>query len=130
MPASGGWPSTASCSRCGRSAALPLPPFPLAACSLTLALFSLQDPIHDAFRLGPACQLIFDTRQFQRLRRLKQLGLTYYVFPGVRLWVLPCCTCSCTPKPSHTCPCPARSVQRATMSHPLVPPHAGQPQPL
>lgn len=42
----------------------------------------INDPIHGIYRLDPACTLIFDTRQFQRLRRLKQLGLTYYVFPG------------------------------------------------
>jgi HD superfamily phosphohydrolase len=42
----------------------------------------INDPIHGAYRLDPACTLIFDTREFQRLRRLKQLGLAYYVFPG------------------------------------------------
>lgn len=42
----------------------------------------INDPIHGAYRLDPACTLIFDTPQFQRLRRLKQLGMTYYVFPG------------------------------------------------
>ena len=41
-----------------------------------------NDPIHGAFRLSPEASLIFDTRQFQRLRRLKQLGMAYYVFPG------------------------------------------------
>ncbi|KAL4422624.1 hypothetical protein ABPG75_008821 [Micractinium tetrahymenae] len=41
-----------------------------------------QDPIHGCFRLDPLCTPIFDSRQFQRLRRLKQLGLTYQVFPG------------------------------------------------
>jgi HD superfamily phosphohydrolase len=41
-----------------------------------------NDPIHGAYRLDPACTLIFDTREFQRLRRLKQLGMAYYVFPG------------------------------------------------
>ncbi|EFN52480.1 hypothetical protein CHLNCDRAFT_26697, partial [Chlorella variabilis] len=40
------------------------------------------DPVHGSFRLDPVSTLIFDTRQFQRLRRLKQLGLTYMVFPG------------------------------------------------
>jgi len=42
----------------------------------------INDPIHGTYRLDPASTLIFDTRQFQRLRRLKQLGMTYYVFPG------------------------------------------------
>jgi HD superfamily phosphohydrolase len=41
-----------------------------------------NDPIHGAYRLDAACTLIFDTREFQRLRRLKQLGMAYYVFPG------------------------------------------------
>lgn len=41
-----------------------------------------NDPVHSAFRLGPACTDIIDSRQFQRLRRLKQLGLTYHVYPG------------------------------------------------
>lgn len=41
-----------------------------------------QDPVHGTFRLDPLCTPIFDSRQFQRLRRLKQLGLTYQVFPG------------------------------------------------
>ncbi|KAG7671643.1 putative Deoxynucleoside triphosphate triphosphohydrolase SAMHD1-like protein [Nannochloris sp. 'desiccata'] len=42
----------------------------------------INDPIHGAYRLDPACTLIFDTREFQRMRRLKQLGMAYYVFPG------------------------------------------------
>lgn len=42
----------------------------------------INDPIHGTFRLDAQCKVIFDTRQFQRLRRLKQLGMTYHVFPG------------------------------------------------
>jgi len=42
----------------------------------------INDPIHGTFLLDAQCKIIFDTRQFQRLRRLKQLGMTYYVFPG------------------------------------------------
>ncbi|WPT17935.1 Deoxynucleoside triphosphate triphosphohydrolase SAMHD1-like protein [Picochlorum sp. SENEW3] len=45
----------------------------------------INDPIHGTFRLDAQCKVIFDTRQFQRLRRLKQLGMTYYVFPVVVL---------------------------------------------
>lgn len=41
-----------------------------------------NDPVHAAFRLDPVCIDVLDSRQFQRLRRLKQLGLTYHVFPG------------------------------------------------
>lgn len=43
-----------------------------------------NDPVHSAFRLDPVSVDIIDSRPFQRLRKLKQLGLTYYVFPG---WV-------------------------------------------
>ena len=60
-----------------------------------------NDPIHGHIELDPICVLIIDTPQFQRLRRLKQLGVlwhvrvvyvaeflggfvgaAYYVFPG------------------------------------------------
>ena len=42
----------------------------------------INDPIHGAYRLDPSYALIFDTRQFQRLRNLRQLGTAYHVFPG------------------------------------------------
>lgn len=42
----------------------------------------ITDPVHGIYRLDPACIRIFDTRGFQRLRRLKQLGMAYFVFPG------------------------------------------------
>lgn len=41
-----------------------------------------NDPIHDIFRLDPVSIDIMDSVQFQRLRDLRQLGMTYYVFPG------------------------------------------------
>ncbi|XP_014669969.1 PREDICTED: deoxynucleoside triphosphate triphosphohydrolase SAMHD1-like isoform X2 [Priapulus caudatus] len=41
-----------------------------------------NDPIHGHIELHPVCVKIIDTPQFQRLRHLKQLGGTYYVFPG------------------------------------------------
>lgn len=41
-----------------------------------------NDPVHNTFRLDPVCIDIMDSVQFQRLRDLKQLGMTYYVFPG------------------------------------------------
>jgi hypothetical protein len=43
---------------------------------------TFNDPIHGHFRLGGATIAVVDTPEFQRLRWLKQLGLTYYVFPG------------------------------------------------
>ena len=42
----------------------------------------INDPVHGTFRLDPSVVQVMDSRHFQRLRRLKQLGLTYYVFPG------------------------------------------------
>ncbi|KAE8293554.1 Deoxynucleoside triphosphate triphosphohydrolase SAMHD1 [Larimichthys crocea] len=41
-----------------------------------------NDPIHGHVELHPLLIKIIDTPQFQRLRYLKQLGGTYYVFPG------------------------------------------------
>jgi HD superfamily phosphohydrolase len=41
----------------------------------------INDPIHGTFRLDPVTIDIVDSRQFQRLRRLKQLGMSYYVSP-------------------------------------------------
>jgi hypothetical protein len=41
-----------------------------------------QDAVYSLFRLDGICMRIIDTPQFQRLRELKQLGLTYYVFPS------------------------------------------------
>ncbi|KAF8318219.1 hypothetical protein DL93DRAFT_2095395 [Clavulina sp. PMI_390] len=40
------------------------------------------DPIHDYVELEPRVTPFVDTRQFQRLRYLKQLGVAYLVFPG------------------------------------------------
>lgn len=41
-----------------------------------------QDAVHGLMRLDGISTLIVDTPQFQRLRELKQLGLTYFVFPS------------------------------------------------
>ncbi|CAL1530672.1 unnamed protein product [Lymnaea stagnalis] len=41
-----------------------------------------NDPIHGHMEIHPACVLIIDTLQFQRLRYIKQLGMCYFVFPG------------------------------------------------
>ncbi|XP_072223758.1 deoxynucleoside triphosphate triphosphohydrolase SAMHD1 [Leuresthes tenuis] len=41
-----------------------------------------NDPIHGHVELHPLLIKIIDTPQFQRLRNLKQLGGTYFVFPG------------------------------------------------
>uniref|UniRef100_A0A8C4SHA4 Deoxynucleoside triphosphate triphosphohydrolase SAMHD1 n=1 Tax=Erpetoichthys calabaricus TaxID=27687 RepID=A0A8C4SHA4_ERPCA len=41
-----------------------------------------NDPIHGHIELHPLLIRIIDTPQFQRLRYIKQLGGTYFVFPG------------------------------------------------
>ncbi|XP_068996911.1 deoxynucleoside triphosphate triphosphohydrolase SAMHD1-like [Embiotoca jacksoni] len=41
-----------------------------------------NDPIHGTMEIHPLLVTIIDTPQFQRLRHIKQLGGTYYVFPG------------------------------------------------
>ncbi|XP_070797748.1 deoxynucleoside triphosphate triphosphohydrolase SAMHD1 [Pituophis catenifer annectens] len=41
-----------------------------------------NDPIHGHIEMHPLLVRIIDTPQFQRLRYIKQLGGTYYVFPG------------------------------------------------
>ncbi|XP_042319026.1 deoxynucleoside triphosphate triphosphohydrolase SAMHD1 [Sceloporus undulatus] len=41
-----------------------------------------NDPIHGHIEMHPLLVKIIDTPQFQRLRYIKQLGGTYYVFPG------------------------------------------------
>ncbi|KAF7659906.1 hypothetical protein LDENG_00291200 [Lucifuga dentata] len=41
-----------------------------------------NDPIHGHVELHPLLIRIIDTPQFQRLRHIKQLGGTYFVFPG------------------------------------------------
>ncbi|XP_045569671.1 deoxynucleoside triphosphate triphosphohydrolase SAMHD1 isoform X2 [Salmo salar] len=40
------------------------------------------DPIHGHIEMHPLLVCIIDTPQFQRLRHIKQLGGTYFVFPG------------------------------------------------
>jgi len=42
----------------------------------------INDPIHGYITLSGALMEVIDTPQFQRLRDLKQLGSTYYIFPG------------------------------------------------
>ncbi|KAM6163842.1 deoxynucleoside triphosphate triphosphohydrolase SAMHD1-like [Rhynchocyon petersi] len=42
----------------------------------------INDPIHGHIELHPLLIGIIDTPQFQRLRYIKQLGGSYYVFPG------------------------------------------------
>ena len=42
----------------------------------------MNDPVHGRIFLPGVAVALIDTPQFQRLRKLKQLGLCYYVYPG------------------------------------------------
>ena len=42
----------------------------------------INDPVHGHFRIRGECIKVIDTPEFQRLRDIKQLGTSYYVFPG------------------------------------------------
>jgi uncharacterized protein len=42
----------------------------------------VRDPIHGFVALSPVEAALVDTRAFQRLRRVRQLGLTHLVYPG------------------------------------------------
>ncbi|TFK53350.1 HD-domain/PDEase-like protein [Heliocybe sulcata] len=41
-----------------------------------------KDPVHDYIPFSALTSAFIDTRQFQRLRNIKQLGTSYYVWPG------------------------------------------------
>lgn len=43
-----------------------------------------QDPIHPGLHLPSSVMRFIDTPYFQRLRYLKQLGCTYFVYPGAQ----------------------------------------------
>ncbi|KAI0303038.1 hypothetical protein BC826DRAFT_982978 [Russula brevipes] len=43
---------------------------------------SISDNVHGFVTMGPHVWSVVDTKHFQRLRYLKQLGLSYYVWPG------------------------------------------------
>ena len=41
-----------------------------------------NDPVHGTIGMSDLCLEIIDTKEFQRLRDLKQLGTADYVYPG------------------------------------------------
>ena len=45
-------------------------------------MLTLRDPVHGAIALEPVEAALIDTVAMQRLRRIRQLGPTYLVFPG------------------------------------------------
>ena len=42
----------------------------------------IRDPLHDLIRVEPPAVALIDTSAFQRLRRIRQLGLAMFVYPG------------------------------------------------
>ena len=42
----------------------------------------IRDPLWNNIRVGPLSLRLIDTREFQRLRYVRQLGLAYLVYPG------------------------------------------------
>ncbi|KAK2962152.1 putative Deoxynucleoside triphosphate triphosphohydrolase SAMHD1 [Blattamonas nauphoetae] len=50
--------------------------------SRPLSYRTIFDPIHGYIDFNPLCFSVIDTPEYQRLRELHQLGLSYYVFPG------------------------------------------------
>ena len=42
----------------------------------------IHDPIHGTVTITHIMKMIIDTPEFQRLRDLKQLGASYFVFPS------------------------------------------------
>ena len=42
----------------------------------------IYDPLHGFVELSNLCLQIVDTPVFQRLRRMRQLGVVHYVFPS------------------------------------------------
>src|SRR3989304_2847110 len=45
-------------------------------------LKGITDPVHGTVRLEPLMQDLLETLEIQRLNSIRQLGLTYLVFPG------------------------------------------------
>ncbi|KAJ7166004.1 hypothetical protein C8R46DRAFT_1192481 [Mycena filopes] len=50
--------------------------------SKSVEMRQIKDQIHDYIPISPLMSSIIDTKQFQRLRNIKQLGTSYYVWPG------------------------------------------------
>lgn len=46
------------------------------------AFHEVRDPVHSFVRLNSQERNLIDSRPFQRLRRIHQLGMTHYVYPG------------------------------------------------
>ncbi|KAK9501787.1 hypothetical protein O3M35_012458 [Rhynocoris fuscipes] len=42
----------------------------------------INDPVHGMLEIHPLCKAVIDTPEFQRLRFIKQCGISYFVYPG------------------------------------------------
>lgn len=42
----------------------------------------INDPIHGMLEVHPLCKAVIDTLEFQRLRSLKQCGISHFVYPS------------------------------------------------
>ena len=42
----------------------------------------IRDPIHGFIKLSETEKRLIDTKVFQRLRRIRQLAMTFLVYPG------------------------------------------------
>ena len=42
----------------------------------------IRDPIHNIIEIDPVALKIIDTPTFQRLRRIRQLGIAWLVYPS------------------------------------------------
>src|SRR5205823_5088293 len=50
--------------------------------ALTVSFEVIRDPLWNNIRVDPLAMRLVDTRAFQRLRYVRQLGLAYLVYPG------------------------------------------------
>jgi len=44
--------------------------------------FKICDPVHGFIRFGELEQRVIDSRPFQRLRYIRQMGVAYLIYPG------------------------------------------------
>ena len=49
---------------------------------MTERLYEMRDPIHGFIKLSEKEKKLIDTQVFQRLRRIRQLAMTFLVYPG------------------------------------------------
>ena len=55
---------------------------PSSSQSRTIEVQIINDPIHGVIKLHPLLSKIINTPEFERLKDIKQLGVSYWIFPG------------------------------------------------